>query len=165
MKHLLFAPLILSLSTPVFAIETCTFTSQYEPEVTIEVNTKYVGNTKGIINYKDYPVFSFSTGIRNGYGGQWYEIKGITHATISHFGEVVTVVGEQAGKKGTPKDKQKKGQVKIFLPGFATKYFYSLTGPTGYLERKTEKMSTILRAAEGFWIPSEICKKYVPYGW
>ena len=32
-------------------------------------------------------------------------------------------------------------------------------------ERQTKKINSILNAAEGFWIPSEICKKYVPLSW
>ena len=82
---------------------------------------------------------------------------------------VVTIVGDQAGTKGTPKNKRKRGQEKLFLPSFAQNYYSSLTTDVtkedGRFEGRTEKITTILRAAEGFWIPSEICKKFVYYSW
>ena len=82
---------------------------------------------------------------------------------------VVTIVGDQAGTKGTPKNKRKRGQEKLFLPSFAQNYYSLFTTngskPDDRFEGRTERMTTILRAAEGFWIPSEICKKYVYYSW
>ena len=81
----------------------------------------------------------------------------------------MTIIGDQVGTKGTPKNKRKRGQEKLFLPSFAQNYYSTLTTDgtkeDGRFEGRTEKITTILRAAEGFWIPSEICKKFVYYSW
>ena len=172
-RFLLFSHLILALSTPVLAKETCTFTSQYEPEVTIDVSTKYLDGAMGFMKYKGDPIFAFSTNIRNGYGGQHFTISNIRKLPTEKVvkivnGTTVTIVGDQASSRGTPKDKRKKGQRKLFFPNFGTGYYYSLAGdgtkPDGRWNR-TEKINTILNASEGFWIPSEKCKKYVYYAW
>ena len=174
MKILRFAPLILGLTAPVKAEETCMFLSQYQPDVTIEVGTKLVSGTNGKMKYKGSPIFNFSTGIQNGYGGQYFSISSISKPSTKKeekivSGNVVTIVGDQVGKKGTPENRRKRGQQKLFFPNFGLNYYYSLAGdgtkPDGRFEGRTKKITTILRAAEGFWIPSEICKKYVFYGW
>ena len=174
MKRFLLAPLIIGLIYPLRAEETCMFLSQYQKDLTIEVSTKYALSTKGYINYKSSPIFDFSTGIFNGYGGQFFSIGTISNSLNNKkkpivSGSVVTVVGDQIGTKGTPEDKRKRGQQKLFLPNFALNYSSSLFGdeiqPDIRLDVRTEKVNAILRAAEGFWIPSEICKKYVLFGW
>jgi len=174
MKILRFAPLILGLTAPVKAEETCMFLSQYQPDVTIEVGTKLVSGTNGKMKYKGSPIFNFFTGIQNGYGGQYFSISSISKPSTKKeekivSGNVVTIVGDQVGKKGTPENRRKRGQQKLFFPNFGLNYYYSLAGdgtkPDGRFEGRTKKITTILRAAEGFWIPSEICKKYVFYGW
>ena len=174
MKILRFAPLIFGLAAPIKAEETCMFVSQYQPDVTIEVGTKHGLATRGKIKYKGSPIFNFSTGIQNGYGGQFFSIRAISNSSTEKedkivSGNVVTIVGDQVGAKGTPKNKRQRGQNKLFFPNFGLNYYYSLVGdgtkPNGGFEGRTKKITTILRAAEGFWIPSEICKKYVFYGW
>ena len=145
------------------------FVSQFQSDVTIEVSTKYVSGTDGLIKYKGSPIFGFGTSLLNGYGGQHFVIGPIPNSPTEEeeklvSGAVVTIVGDQAGTKGTPENKRNRGQNKLFLPNFGRNYYYSVftdrdRGPF------TEKEKTILRAAEGFWIPSEICKKYVYYGW
>ena len=174
MRRYIFATLLFSVFLPAQAYETCIFISQYEPDVTIEVGTKYISDTKGYLKYKGSPVFSFLTGIRDGYGGQYFSISSISKPSTKKeekivSGNVVTIVGDQVGKKGTPENRRKRGQQKLFFPNFGLNYYYSLAGdgtkPDGRFEGRTKKITTILRAAEGFWIPSEICKKYVFYGW
>ena len=174
MKNLLLLPLILGLSAPIKAEETCMFVSQYQPDLTIEVGTKHGSGTRGKIKYKGSPIFNFSTGIQNGYGGQFFSIRTISNSSTQKgekivSGHVVTIVGEQVGKKGTPENIRSRGQNKLFFPNFGLNYYYSLaedgTKLDGRFEGRTKKITTILRAAEGFWIPSEICKKYVFYGW
>ena len=169
MRRLLLAPLILTFLSSVKAEETCMFVSQYQPDLTIEVSTKNVSGTVGLIKYKSSPIFKFGTNILNGYGGQYFVISPIPNSPTKEeeklvTGTVVTIVGNQAGTKGTPENKRNRGQNKLFLPNFGRNYYYSVftdrdRGPF------TEKEKTILRAAEGFWIPSEICKKYVYHGW
>ena len=176
---LLLLPFLAALALPAQGEEKCMFVSQYEPDVTIDVSTEKISYTRGFIKYKNYPVFSFETGLRNGYGGQFYAVTTIPNSYSDNvkeisWGEVVTVVGDQPSRKGTPKDKRKKGQLKLFFPRFAEGYYYSLANIEVKIERegrifytdgryggRTEKMNTILNASEGFWIPSEICKKYV----
>ena len=169
MRRLLLAPLILTFLSSVKAEETCMFVSQYQPDLTIEVSTKNVSGTVGLIKYKSSPIFKFGTNILNGYGGQYFVISPIPNSPTKEeeklvTGTVVTIVGNQAGTKGTPENKRNRGQNKLFLPNFGRNYYYSVftdrdRGPF------TEKEKTILRAAEGFWIPSEICKKFVYYSW
>ena len=168
LAHLLFASLL-----PVQAKETCMFISQYEPDLSIEVGTKNISDTKGYLNYKGSPVFSFSTGIRNEYGGQYFSIDTIPNSFADKkenivSGSVLTIVGDQSGT-GTPLNKRKPGLNKIFLPNFGLNFLYSIDGyekkTDGNFDNRTKKINSIFRAAEGFWIPSEICKKYVPYSW
>ena len=174
MKRLLLAPLILGLGLPVQAKDSCTFTSQFEPELTIEVSTKTLSYTNGYMKYKGSKIFRFETGLTNGYGGQNFQISTIPNSPTDKkeyltTGHVVTVVGDQSNRRGTPEDKRKKGQVKIFLPEFASNYYYSLSTfdskTDGRFGGRTQKMNTILSAAEGFWIPEKGCEKYVYYGW
>ena len=174
MKRFLLAPLIIGLIYPLRAEETCMFVSQYQKDLTIEVSTKYALRTKGYIKYKSSPIFDFSTNIFNKYGGQFFSIGTISNALNNKektivSGSVVTVVGDQIGTKGTPEDQRKKGQKKLFFPNFALNYASSLFGDEiqsdASFDVRTEKVNAILRAAEGFWIPSEICKKYVLFGW
>ena len=158
---------------PVQADETCLFVSQYEPDLKIEVGTKGISETKGYLKYKGSPIFRFSTGIRNGYGGQYFSIDTISNSVTEKemnivFGNVITIIGDQSGT-GTPKEKRKPGLNKIFFPNFGLNYWFSIYRDKMKidvpLEGRTEKINSIFRAAEGFWIPSEICKKYVPYSW
>ena len=150
------------------------FVSQYQPEVTIEIGTKNLTFAKGLMKYRDTPLFNFETGLSTGYGGQYFSIGTIPNSSIDKeekivSGHVVTIIGEQAGTKGTPKNKRKRGQEKLFLPSFAQNIYSLLTTngskPDYRFDGRTERMTTILRAAEGFWIPSELCKKYVYYSW
>ena len=166
-------PLLFNFLLPAKAFDTCIFISQYEPDVTIELGTKGISKTKGYLKYKDSPVFRFTTGIRNGYGGQYFSIATIPnsftdkeHKIVS--GSVITIVGDQSGT-GTPKEKRKPGLNKIFFPNFGLNYWYSIDGDEKGIDRRfaerTDRINSISNAAEGFWIPSEVCKKYVPYGW
>tara|TARA_B100000579_G_scaffold423999_1_gene427852 strand:+ start:12 stop:557 length:546 start_codon:yes stop_codon:yes gene_type:complete len=169
----LLSPLLFSSLLPVQADENCLFISQYEPDLTIEVGTKGDSNTKGFIKYKGSPVFSFSTGVRNGYGGQYFSISTVSNSSPAKVmkivsGSVITIVGDQSGT-GTPKEKRIPGLNKIFFPNFGLNYWYSIDldkkKSDDLFKSRTEKVNSIFRASEGFWIPSEICKKYVYYGW
>ena len=173
MRRYLLASLLISFLAPVRADENCFFISQYEPDVTIEVSTIATSSTKGYINYKGSPVFQFSTGIRNGYVGQYFSIGSISNSLTDQpeilvSGSVITVVGDQSGT-GTPIKERKQGLNKVFFPNFGLNYYYSLTEDANrsYFgdKSRTRKINSILMAAEGFWIPSEVCKKYVPYSW
>ena len=173
MRRYILAPLLFSFFLPAQAYETCIFISQYEPDVTIEVGTKYISETKGYLKYKGSPVFSFLTGIRNGYGGQYFSISTIPNSVTDKeesivSGSVITIIGDQSGT-GTPKDKRKPGLNKIFFPNFGLNFWYSIDGDkkskNNRFEGRKDKINSLLNAAEGFWIPSEVCKKYVPYGW
>tara|TARA_Y100001968_G_scaffold38273_1_gene29237 strand:+ start:65 stop:586 length:522 start_codon:yes stop_codon:yes gene_type:complete len=173
MKYLLIAPLILGLTAPVQAKDTCTFTSQYQPEVTIELNAKHGSGAMGLMKYRGSPVFYFSTGVQNGYGGQSFSISTIPNSSTNKretivSGQAVTVVGDQASSKGTPENKRKKGQKKLFFPKFGLNYYYSLSPDVNEPDSRfnlTKKSIAILKAAEGFWIPSKKCEKYVYYAW
>ena len=187
MKRLLLSLLAaLALPTAANAEETCMFVSQYEPDVTIEVSTENISFTRGLMKYKGSPFFRFETGLRNtSYepGNQYYALTTIPNTKTDKveeisWGEVVTIVGTQPSRKGTPKDKRKRGQLKLFFPRFSEGYYYYLANIEVKIERegsmfytdgrfggRTEKMNSILNASEGFWLPSEICKKYVYYGW
>ena len=173
MRRYFLAPLLLTFFLPVQADETCMFISQYEPDLTIEVGTKGVSDTKGYLKYKSSPLFRFSTGLRNGYGGQYFSIDTISNSFTNQeenivSGNVITIIGDQSGT-GTPKEKRKKGLNKIFFPNFGLNYWYSIYGDDQNkderFEGRREEINSIFSAAEGFWIPSEICKKYIPYGW
>ncbi len=173
MRRYLLAPLLITFCFPVQANETCLFVSQFEPDLTIEVGTKDISVAKGYLKYQGSPIFRFSTGIRSGYGGQYFSIDSISNSYRDKeenivSGSVVTIIGDQSGT-GTPKEKRKKGLTKIFLPNFGLNYWYSIDGneknANGRFEGRTKKIDTIINAAEGFWIPSEICKKYVPFSW
>ena len=172
MRRLFLIPLLLGFASSVQAKDTCTFTSQYQPEVTIEVSTKYP-MTSGYIKYKVSPVFNFSTGVQNGYGGQYFSISTIPNSSTDQretivSGHAVTVVGDQASSKGTPENKRKKGQKKLFFPKFGLNYYYSLSPDVNEPDSRfnlTKESIAILKAAEGFWIPSKLCEQYVYYAW
>ena len=68
MKRLLLAPLLLGFIAPAIAKDTCTFQSEYSPNVTIEVSTKYLSLAKGFVKHKDEKVLVFETGQSNGFG-------------------------------------------------------------------------------------------------
>ena len=168
----LVASLTLAISSPIQAEEMCTFMSQYQPDVTIEVSTKYA-MTSGFIKYKDSAVFNYLTGVSNGYGGQSFSISTIPNSSTDEretivSGHAVTVVGDQASSKGTPENKRKKGQKKLFFPKFGLNYYYSLSPDVNEPDSRfdlTQESIAILKAAEGFWIPSKKCEKYVYYAW
>ena len=173
MRRYLLAHLLISIFIPAQANETCMFISQYEPDLKIEVGTKGTSETKGYIKYKGSPVFRFSTGIRNGYGGQYFSIDTFSKSMNEKeenivSGSVITIIGDQSGT-GTPRDKRKPGLKKIFLPNFGLNYWYSLQQDEkkldGQFDGRSKKIHSIFSAAEGFWIPSEICKKYFPSDW
>ena len=81
-------------------------------------------------------------------------------------GSIITIMGDQAGTKGTPENKRNRGQNKLFLPNFGRNYYYSVFTDRNINRGSfTKKGKTILSAAKVLWIPSEICKKYVYYWW
>ncbi len=172
MRRFFIAPLFFTFLSPAQADETCLFISQYEPDLIIEVSTKNYSSTKGFIKYKGSPIFRFKTGIRNGYRGQYFYIAKFSNPLSDKdqkivSGSVITIIGDQSGT-GTPKGKRKQGMKKVFFPNFGLNYYYSLANTETRIDRtegRNRKINSILNAAEGFWIPSEICKKYVPYGW
>ena len=173
MRLYLIASLLIGFFSPAEANETCLFISQYEPDITIEVSTEDISKTKGYLKYKGSPVFRFSTGIRNGYGGQYFSIETISNSFTEKeekivSGNVLTIIGDQS-VTGTPKEQRKPGLSKIFFPNFGLNYWYSIDGfekkKDAPVDGRTGKINSIFNAAEGFWIPSEICKKYVHYGW
>ena len=173
MRFYLLAPLLLTSLLPVQADETCIFISQFEQGLTIEVGTKDISQAKGYLKYKGSSVLRFSTGIRSRYGGQYFSFDTIPNIPTEQeqnivSGSVITIVGDQSGT-GTPKEKRKPGLNKIFFPNFGLNYLYFVDGNENRIDSrfkvKPEITNNIFRAAEGFWIPSEICKKYVPYGW
>ena len=173
MRRYFLAHLLLPFLVPVHADETCIFISEYEPNLTIEVSTKNDLETKGNLKFKGSPVLRFSTGIRSRYGGQYFSFDSIPNSFTENeqnivSGSVITLVGDQSGT-GTPKEKRKPGLTKIFFPNFGLNYWYFVEGngnaKDNRFKERLEKTNSILKAAEGFWIPSEICKKYVPSGW
>ena len=174
MKILLVAPLLIGTIQPISAKETCSFKSEYYPEVTIQViNGEYNSVGRGTINYKDKPVLNFETGISNGYGGQYFYIykikKDPSEKQVSiASGPVVNIIGTQTGR-GTPKEYQKKGRDKIMFPRFGVGYYYSLSTndskTDGRFGGRTTEMNKILGAAEGFFIPSKRCERFIYYGW
>ena len=169
MRQYLLAPLISICFSPVQAYETCFFISEYEPDLIIEVSTKDVSETTGYVKYKGSSVFRFATGIRNGYESQYFSIGTLSNSLPDKeesivSGSVITIVGEQSGT-GTPRGARKQGLNKVFFPNFGLNYYYSFADNANGVKERSKKMNSILNAAEGFWVPSEICKKYVPYGW
>ena len=173
MRIYLLAPLILTSALQVRADETCMFISQFESDLKIEVGTKGISHTKGYLKYKGSPILRFSTGIRSKYVGQYFSFDSIPNSFIENeqnivSGSVITLVGDQSGT-GTPKEKRKPGLTKIFFPNFGLNYWYFVDGYKNKIDNRfktrQEKNNSIFRAAEGFWIPSEICKKYVLSGW
>ena len=174
MKRLLLIPLLLGVIPSANAAGTCNFVSEYYPDVTIEViNGEYNSVGRGTINYKDKPVLNFETGISNGYGGQYFHISKIkkdpSEKQVSiASGPVVNIIGSQSGR-GTPKKYQKKGREKIMFPRFGVGYYYSLSkgdsNTDGRFGGRTKEMNNILGAAEGFFIPSKKCERFVYYGW
>ena len=110
------------------AADTCSFVSEYYPDVTIKiVNGEYNSVGLGKILYKEKPVLDFETGIINGYGGQYYVIRKKNEnprekrETIAS-GPVVSIVGNQISR-GTPKRYQKKNKnKKIMFPRFCLSY-------------------------------------------
>ncbi len=173
MRSLLILPFSLCLFVPVQAKDTCTFTSQYQPEVTIEVSAEYVASTKGLIKYRNTPIFNFGLWAMNGYGGQGFKITTIPKSSTEEektiiSGRALTFVGDQPSSKGTPENKRKKGQKKLFFPRFGRNYYYSLSPDVNEPDSRfnlTKESIAILKAAEGFWIPSKKCEKYVYYAW
>ena len=171
LRNLLFTPILLLFTSQVIAKETCIFQSEFSPNVTIEVSTKHLSLARGFVKHKGEKVLTFETGATNGYGGQYFVIGEMPKSSSEKaerivWNDVVTLVGDQLG--GTPKAKRKKGgQVKLFLPRFGKGYYYSLASddgkPDGRFEGRTPKMTDILIAAEGFWIPSKECEKYAYY--
>ncbi len=172
MRRYLPLPLLFTFILPIQADDTCLFISQYEPDLTIEVSTKDTTATKGYMNYKGSPVFRFSTGIRTEYRGQYFSFDNIPKLLSEKeakivSGSVITIIGDQSGT-GTPIRERKQGLTKVFFPNLGLNYYYFLADGHGVdegLQDMTKKVNSILSAAEGFWIPSEICKKYVLYGW
>ena len=83
-------------------------------------------------------------------------------------GPVVNIIGTQSGR-GTPKEYQKKGRDKIMFPRFGVGYYYSLSTndskTDGRFGGRTTEMNKILGAAEGFFIPSKKCERFIYYGW
>ena len=61
----LILPLLAALALPigVKAEETCVFVSQYQPDLTIELNTKNTFSSTGFMKYKENPLFVFETGL------------------------------------------------------------------------------------------------------
>ena len=173
MRLYLLAPLFLTSLLPVKADDNCLFISQYLPDLAIEVETKDLSHTKGYLKYKGSPVLRFSTGIRSGYEGQYFSFDTIPYSITDKeqnivSGNVITIVGDQSGT-GTPLEKRKPGLNKIFFPNFGLNFWYFVDEnkniKDSYFNVRSKKTNSISAAAEGFWIPSEICKKYVPYGW
>ena len=66
------------------------FVSQYQPDVTIEVGTKLVSGTNGKMKYKGSPIFDCSTGIQNGYGGQYFSIRSISNSSTEKEEKIVS---------------------------------------------------------------------------
>ena len=162
LKKFFLAPTLLLFSSPLIAKETCTFQSEFSPNVTIEISTKYLSVAEGFVKHKDEKVLTFETGATNGYGGQYFIIKDFSGEQII-WTDVVTLIGDQL--ESTPIAKRKKGgQVKLFLPRFGKGYYYSLASDDwetdGRFGGRTQKMTDILIAAKGFWIPSKECEKY-----
>ena len=175
MKHLLLAPLLLGLIPSANAANTCKFVSEYYPDVTIEIkNQNETTSGFGKIKFKNKPMLDFSTGLSNGYGGQYFVIRNLEKDAEGNtesvaYGKVVSMVGDQI-TRGTPTDKQKSGQLKMMFPNLGTGYYYSLSNfnepkKDGRFAGRTKAMTAVLRASEGFFIPDKVCEKFVYFKW
>ena len=176
MKRLLLVPLLFGLIPSANAADTCEFVSEYYPDVTIEIENQKDITTSGFgkIKYKNKPMLTFSTGLSNGYGGQYFivrdldkDLKGLEQS-VAH-GKVVSMIGDQI-TRGTPTDKQKSGKIKMMFPNLGTGYYYSLSNfsepnKDGRFAGRTKAMTSLLRASEGFFIPDKVCEKYVYFQW
>ena len=176
MKRLL-VPLLalIALPTAVNAKETCNFVSEYYPDVTIEVKNQRAGGYGfGKLKHKNKQILDFSTGLSNGYGGQYFSFRtleknpeGNTESVA--WGKVVSMVGDQVSR-GTPKDKQKSGGLKMMFPNLGTGYYYSLSNISepekdGRFAGRTKAIDAVLGASEGFFIPDKECEKFIFYKW
>ena len=175
MKRLLFLLLAFGLTPEINAANTCNFVSEYYPDVTIEVKNQKAGSYGfGKLKHKNKPILDFSTGISNGYGGQYFSFKTLEKNAEGKtervaWGKVFSVVGDQPSR-GTPKNKQKSGNLRIFFPQLGTGYYYSLSNfnepeKDGRFAGRTKAMNAVLGASEGFFIPDKVCEKYVFYRW
>ena len=175
MKRLLLAPLLLGLIHSANAANTCKFVSEYYPDVTIEIkNQKEIISGFGKIKFKNKPMLGFSTGLSNGYGGQYFVIRNLEKDAEGNtesvaYGKVVSMVGDQI-TRGTPTDKQKPGRVKMMFPNLGTGYYYSLSNfnepeKDGRFAGRTKAMTALLRASEGFFIPDKVCERFVYFKW
>ena len=115
MKRLLLTSFLLGLIPSANAADTCSFVSEYYPDVAIEViNGEYNSVGRGTINYKDKPVLNFETGISNGYGGQYFHISKIKEDSSEKqvsiaSGSVVNIIGTQSGRGTQRNIKRKEG--------------------------------------------------------
>ena len=176
MKRLLLSLLAaLALPNVVNAEDTCNFISEYYPDVTIEVKNQNITSTaSGKLKHKNKSVLSFSTGLSNGYGGQNFSFRTLEKNAEGNtesvaWGKVVSMVGEQV-TRGTPKGKQKSGDLKMMFPNLGTGYYYSLSNfeepkKDGRFAGRTKAMNAVLGASEGFFIPDKVCEKYIYYKW
>ena len=186
MKRFLLTSFLLGLIPSANAADTCSFVSEYYPDVTIEViNGEYNSVGRGTINYKDKPVLNFETGISNGYGTQYYQLKtysaeasyqysGLPYAVrtkdteLISNGRFVNFVGNKLARS-TTRQERRKGTMKALMPTLPSDYYYSLTnnhkkGEYGRFNL-SPKMKAILNASEGFFVDSGGCRKYFKYGW
>ena len=99
MKPILITSLLLGLIPSANATETCNFISEYYPDVTIEIeNQKDRRSGFGKIKYKNKPMLNFSTGLSNGYGGQYFIVRDLDKDLKGHeqsvaHGKVVSMIG------------------------------------------------------------------------
>ena len=175
MKRLLL-PILLSLIPSANAAETCNFVSEYYPDVTIEIENQKDVYTSGFgeIKYKNKPMLNFSTGLSNGYGGQYFVVRDLEKDLKGHeqsvaHGKVVSMVGDQI-TRGTPPEKYKSGRLRMMFPNLGTGYYYSLSNfnepeKDGRFAGRTKGMTAVLRASEGFFIPDKVCEKFVYFKW
>jgi len=176
MKCLLLVPLLFGLIPSANAADTCEFVSEYYPDVTIEIENQKGVYTSGFgkIKYKNKPMLTFSTGISNGYGGQYFVVRKLEKDAEGNtesvaYGKVVGMVGDQI-TRGTPPDKYKSGRLRMMFPNLGTGYYYSLSNfnepkKDGRFAGRTKGMTAVLRASEGFFIPDKVCEKYVYFKW
>jgi len=176
MKRLLLIPLLLGLIPSANAAGTCEFVSEYYPDVTIEIENQKDITTSGFgkIKYKNKPMLTFSTGISNGYGGQYFVVRKLEKDAKEDdksvaYGKVVGMVGDQI-TRGTPPDKYKSGRLRMMFPNLGTGYYYSLSNfnepkKDGRFAGRTKAMTTLLRASEGFFVPDKVCEKFVYFKW
>ena len=176
MKRLALFSLLLGLIPSVNAAGTCEFVSEYYPDVTIEIENQKDVYTSGFgkIKYKNKPMLNFSTGLSNGYGGQYFVVRDLEKDLKGHeqsvaHGKVVSMVGNQI-TRGTPPDKYKSGRLRMMFPNLGTGYYYSLSNfnepeKDGRFAGRTKGMTAVLRASEGFFIPDKVCEKFVYFKW